>query len=345
MVNRTAIAVVFLAILAALATPAWAKKTDVVVMDNGNRLVGEIKKLQYGLLELSMTDIKGRVKIEWNHVVRVVSNKQLDIENRHGDRFFGSLIESDADNVLRVQTVFGQFDVDRVDVVIIEPIKPTFTERLVGDISTGLSYTKSTEILQFNFGGSVRHRSEKALTEASLNTIITARSDGNKTNTDLPISYQRYFAKKWFYRGDLGGSRNDELGIDFRGSVSAGGGRRLIHSNSAIVRASLLISGNREFTSDGERSTNFELVLDTNLMAFRYDTPKLEFSLDADGFLNLTVKGRYRVNLDGRLSLELIEDLFWDISQVYYRFDSDPSATASSGTDWGVISGVRYKFD
>jgi hypothetical protein len=46
-----------------------------------------------------------------------------------------------------------------------------------------------------------------------------------------------------------------------------------------------------------------------------------------------------------RLSIELIEDFYWDISQVYDRFDTDPSTTATSGTDWGVISGLRYTFD
>lgn len=343
---NTRIATIILVVLLGLvATPALAKKTDVIVMDNGNRLVGEIKKLDQGLLELSMTDIKGRVRVEWNHVVRVVSTKYLDIELRSGARFYGSLIESDADGILRVLTVVGEFDVDCSNVVTFEPIRSTFWRRLTGNVSTGLSFIKATEILQFNFGGTVRHRTEEAETELSINTIITARSGEKTTNTDVPLTHQRFFANKWFYQGDLAGSRNDELGIDFRGSIGAGGGRRLIQTNSTIGSVSMLISGNREFTSDGNITNNLELVLDTSLLTFRYDSPKLEISIDASGFLNLTNWGRYRAHLDGRISLELVTDLFWDISQVYYRYDSDPSETATSTNDWGVVSGIRYTFN
>jgi hypothetical protein len=344
MVRRHAVLALGVALLL-LAPAALAEKTDVIVMDNGNRLVAEIKKLERGLLELSMTDIKGRVKVEWNHVVRITCNRALIIEDEDGARLFGQLIDSEVDDVLRVQTPYGLVDVARIDVVFMEPIKSTFWGRLSGDLSTGISYTKSTEIMQFNLGGSLRHRTRKTVTEISLNTIITSSSDGSKTNTDLPATYQRFFANRWFYRGDVGFSRNDELGIDLRTGIAGGAGRRLVYSNSAMVQASLLLNANHEFTSDGNETNNLELVLDTSLLAFRYDTPKLDASLSANLFMNLTTWGRYRVNVDGRLSIELVEDLYWDISQVYYRFDTDPSTIATSGTDWGVISGIRYTFD
>ena len=34
----------------------------------------------------------------------------------------------------------------------------------------------------------------------------------------------------------------------------------------------------------------------------------------------------------------------WDIGQVYYRFDSDPSLTADSTDDFGIVTGLRYEF-
>ena len=331
--------------LSLLATPALAKKTDVAVMDNGNRFVGEIKMLEFGLLDLSLTDVKGRVRIEWEHVIRLTSNKQLGIELRSGQHYFGSLIESSADGVLRIRTDFGEVEIDRTDVVIIEPVKATFWKRLSADVSTGISFTKATDIVQFNFGGLVSYRTVRTLTNLGLNTIITAKSGDTKTNSDLPLTHFRYFEDKWFLRGETGGNRNDELGIDFRGSLAAGGGRRLIHSNSTLVLVSVSLSANRELTSDDRRTNNLELVFDTTLMAFRYDTPKLEFNTELSVFVNLTTEDRYRVDLDGRISLELIEDLFWDIGQVYFRYDSDPSQTASSRTDWGIVSGLRYKFN
>lgn len=344
-IHRAVLAIVFATLIGPLATSAPAKKTDVAVMDNGNQFVGEIKLLEYGLLNLSLTDVKGWVRVEWDHVVRLTSSKQLDIVLRSGQHYFGSLVESSADGILHIQTVFGEVAVDRSDVVNIEPIKATIWQRLSADVSTGISFTKATDIVQFNFGGVANYRTVQTLTILGLNTIITAKSGDTKTNTDFPLTHFRYYENKWFLRGETGGNRNDELGIDFRGSLAAGGGRRLVHSNSALVQVSVSLSANREFTSDGLQTSNLELVLDTTLMAFRYDTPKLEFNTELSVFVNLTTQDRYRVSLDGRVSLELVEDLFWDIGQAYYRFDSDPSKTAASQVDWGVVSGLRYKFN
>ncbi len=45
------------------------------------------------------------------------------------------------------------------------------------------------------------------------------------------------------------------------------------------------------------------------------------------------------------LSDELLKDLFWDLGQLYYRYDSDPSEFAASKSDWGIVSGLRYKYN
>ncbi len=51
------IALVSLGLLAALADPAWAAKTDVVTLVNGDRLTCEIKLLSQGRLEVSTDDV------------------------------------------------------------------------------------------------------------------------------------------------------------------------------------------------------------------------------------------------------------------------------------------------
>jgi hypothetical protein len=46
---------------------AWARKTDVVTMANGDRVTCEIKTLDRGMLEVS-TDSWGTISIEWEEV-------------------------------------------------------------------------------------------------------------------------------------------------------------------------------------------------------------------------------------------------------------------------------------
>ena len=329
-----------------LASPVVAQKTDVVHMSNGNVITGEVKRMEHGLMEYSVDDIVNRLQIKWKYVTRLTSNQQFDIELENGSGFFGSLIESEADDTLRILTAFGTFDVERQMVVEIIPIEGTFWKRLEGDVSAGLSYTKSTDLLQFNLGGKARYRRLKSQTDFNYSSIISSRTDEpEKTNSALQLTHLRFFKRKWFYRGDAVGSRNDELGIDFRASLAGGVGRHVVQTNRVHFLISTLLSGNREFTSDGQITNNLELVLDTALLAFRYDTPKLELDSNLAAFYSLTNVNRYRVNFSGRLSLELgLEDFFWDIGQLYYLYDSEPSNRVITKDDYGIISGLRYRF-
>ena len=135
-----------------------AEKTDVVKLYNGNEIVGEVKSLERGLLEYSVDDISNRLQIKWEHVARLTSVQNLDIELRDGTEFFGYLTESSGDGKMRIEMALTSIEVDLLDVVSITPIKDTFWKRLEGDISAGLNYTKATDVLQVSFGGSLRYR-------------------------------------------------------------------------------------------------------------------------------------------------------------------------------------------
>lgn len=338
-----AFVVVFLICL--WAAPAAAKKTDVVTMASGKKFVGEIKKMEFGLLDFSMDEVRNRLDIKWNQVAGVTSTKQLSFDLSNGDRLFGSLVASSSGGMLRIQTSVGELEVPISEVVVCEPIKSSFSRRFSADISTGVSFVKSTDVLQLNFGGSARYRTTRAMTQLTFNSFYSTTGDETSSSGDFPLTHYRYFKGAWFYRGDLGASRNDELGIDFRGTLGGGFGNRLIHSNQAMFQVSTLLLGSREYTNDDNTSNFFELVLDTSLLMFRYDSPKLEFDLRLAGSLNLTTWGRYRIGSSARISFELFKDLFWDLGQLYYRYDSDPSDLASSKSDWGIVSGLRLKYN
>ena len=330
-------------ILSLFSFPCHAKKTDVVRLDNGNEIIGEIKYMDKGLLTFDVEHISNKLKIKWNHVVSLKSKKMLDIDTLRGS-YYGSLIEAKSEGELRIKTADNIVDVKLSDVLFIEPIKDTFLDRLEANLSTGISFTKATDILQLNLGGSVEYRKLESFTVLKLNTILTSKTgEKTKTNANLGLNYNHLLVKRWFYRGDIGFSRNDELGINLRSSLSAGIGKILLHTNRRMFSVAMLLSGNRENTSDGRRTNNLELVIDTKFHSYRHDTPKLDFRTDLALYSNLNVSERYRADWDARLSIELYKDLFWDISQIYFLYDSVPSTTAASTYDFGIISGLRYK--
>jgi len=324
---------------------ALAQKTDIIRMDNGNVFIGEVKRLRKGLLEVTIDDVTNRLSIEWLHVVGVTTQQSHDIALNDGTHYFGVLREANEPGQLRIQTADGVVDVDLLDVVFIEPIRESFWKRVDGSLSTGLSASKSTNLVLLNLGVEARHRTVRTLTNVKLNSFSTLEPGGQlKTNSDFQLNHLGIRARRWLTRSTIAAGRNDELGINLRGGVGYGGGRAVVLSNRTNLWLSGLLSGNREYTNDGRQKNNLELVFDTNLLAFRYDNPRLELKADLSTFANLTTAGRYRVNFDGRISLELLKDFFWDVGQVYYRYDNEPSTEAESTSDYGIVTGVRYKF-
>ena len=73
-----------------LAPPLAAEKTDVVVFESGDRLTGELKKLERGKLGFK-TAATDTIQIEWEHVASVRASESFDLETRTGERYFRSL--------------------------------------------------------------------------------------------------------------------------------------------------------------------------------------------------------------------------------------------------------------
>jgi hypothetical protein len=101
---------------------AYAQKTDVVVLLNGNSVTGEIKSLEFGALRYS-TDSMGTVSIDWEDIVGVTSNQDLQIEITDGTRYFGALLPSESDHSIRVRTATDEFVFTAQQVVRITPIE------------------------------------------------------------------------------------------------------------------------------------------------------------------------------------------------------------------------------
>ena len=147
-----------------LVSPATlaGKKTDVIYLRNGDRITGEFKEFTQGELALSTSEL-GTVRIKWNAIVRIESDKWLQIELSDGTRFFGTLpaTENGMDRIIAVQTLKEErLPVSMDAVVRAEQIRPdeSFWERLDGYGKFGINYTKASDVLSNNisFGGSLR---------------------------------------------------------------------------------------------------------------------------------------------------------------------------------------------
>ena len=271
------------------AVPALsAPKTDVVILENGDRLTGEVKSLARGKLRFK-TDATDTISIEWDKVAYLSSNQNMQVETAEGKRYLGRLQRGEIENQTVVTSRSGLVSLDSQSV------------------------------------------SDSADSEASQ-------------RQSLDLAYRRLWPNRWMVGGVLSLNRNDELGLDLRTSIGAGGGRILKQSNSMNLSIEGGLLRSRENVSGGlPDEDTWEAFATLRWGWFRYNSPELNLSTQLQLIPNLTASGRIRVEYDISLKWELIEDLFWELS-FYDSYDSRPVIPGAEKNDYGVNTSLGWGF-
>ncbi len=331
-------------LLGAYLSPGWAgPKTDVIYLNNGDRVTGEIKSMFRGKLEVS-TDHMGTVLIDWSDIREVVSKSSQAVELANGVRFLGPLDKAAEADAVIINTEQGKVDVENQDIIAMYPVEAGFWDRLDISAKLGFTWDKSSNVGKANLGIDTVYRDVKFITRASFNTEITTQQNrDNSTRAVLNATHMRFLPNKKF-RGFFGSmEQNDELGLDLRALVGGGYGWIPIRSQRSLFTLMAGLDVNYEIPSSGDAVTSVELVGSLSYDYFFYSHPERHFRVDLSVFPNLTESGRWRANLSSTFKVELFRDLYWDLS-MYASYDNKPLAADAATSDYGVTSSLGYKF-
>jgi uncharacterized protein DUF481 len=339
-----------LASLAALVTGALAPplalaapKVDVVVLQNGTRVVGEIRSMSRGRLELK-TDDMGTLQIEWGNVVQVTAPEFFEVEDMDGALSFGALRPGRAEGALEVFSDWGESSLLLGRVARIQLVKSGFWDRFRGSVDVGASYTSATELFQLEGDADLRYRKPKFEAWAEADAVLTHQPDVEDTRrSSLAIGYARLFAnrQRLYTQGTL--EQNRELGFDLRSSVLGGWGYMLARDarNELVGGAGLAV--NREKPIEGESTTNLEAATGLSWANFAYDFPNTDIKVAAFGYLGLNHWGRFRLEATASLRREVFAD-FYVGAKAYESYDSEPATEGAQKNDWGLSLTVGYSF-
>jgi putative salt-induced outer membrane protein YdiY len=327
------------------AAPAFADKTDIVEMRNGDRITGEIKKLDRGQLSLS-TSSMGTISIEWQDIDRVTSKELYVIELQDGSRIDGRLGATADGGQLVVTYGDATRTVPMDDIIWIDPLKLDGSrfKRWDGSISAGFDATKANNDSSLSVAFSARRRAEAF--RIDLDSSVYSRSqDGAEDSLRASFggAYRRLLPERWFWAAVGTAERNDELGIDLRTLGGGGFGRYLVQTGRSlwsVTGGSVLVNEQRAGGESGE--TNVEGFFSTAFEFFTYDTPKTSLTTTLSVFPSITDAGRVRGNLDIALRQELVKDLFFDLS-FYQSYDSEPPEEGQT-SDYGIVTSLGYSF-
>jgi hypothetical protein len=323
--------------------PLQAQKTDVVVLRNGDRITGEVKGVSRGTLDYS-TDDAGRLAIEWDKVLRLTSRNTFEVELSSGQKLFGSLAEAGQDGTLVVSGA-SIATVAIVEVVGMTRIRGGFWSRLRGNLDLGLTYAKANSNLQLTSSGEIKWRGTRLETGFNFSTYLQSQTNTPSVNRNsLGAGVQYFVAPRWSV-GALGQlQQNDELNLALRATLGAVAMRTLIQNNRVEFRIPAGLIANRErFYGSDSITVSAEVLLGAELVAFRFDTPKLDFSGSTYAYPSLTESGRVRVQLDSRVKYEVLRDFFVGF-RITDSYDSKPPQAGTSKNDFTTEFSIGWSF-
>lgn len=332
-----------LLLLLLFSSAAWAEKTDIVYLKNGDRVTGEVKSMDRGLLEFS-TDHMGTVYIEWEDIREVTSTTGQAVELTNGQRFYGPMTKPEDQDMLVVNTDQGAVGVSTLDIITMYPVGAGFWDRLDISASLGFSWDKGSSVGKYNLGMDAEFHNPRFITQASFSTEVTTQEGRDDTSRAVFDASHLVFRQNKRYHVFFGNvESNDELGIDLRVLAGVGYGVMPVRSqrNRFAIGAGLVV--NHELPVGEASETNLEAMGGINYSYFRYSTPERSLDSRLQIFPSLTDFGRWRAAFVTDFSLELIADLFWKLD-IYASYDSDPISVVGASSDYGITSSLGYNF-
>jgi hypothetical protein len=332
-----------MSLLAACSTAV--AQTDKITLINGDRLTGEIKSLDRGMIHLD-TDAADVIPIRWDYVAELESSLSFLVTLSTGQRVFGEFSGVSADNSVRLMTEFGQFEVALIDIVRMEPIEGSLKEQIDMGVDLGYSVAKANNVVQTTAGYDFGFRTEQHQVQLVSDFARSSTEDEpDSMRMNLTMSYRRFVNDRaWSPIALTLFERNDELGLERRRTVGGGMSRYLTDTNERQINfLGGLVTSNEDYVESTESADSIEVMTGLDIEWFRYESPEFDVSSQLQVFERISGASRTRGNLDFNFKWELIQDFNWGMS-IYYSFDSAPEGVEAEGSDYGVVATLGWSY-
>ncbi|HET9369679.1 MAG TPA: DUF481 domain-containing protein [Vicinamibacterales bacterium] len=341
--SHRAKAILTIAFAVLLASTAHAQpKTDVVSLANGDRITGEIVRLERGRLEFK-TDDAGTLYLEWDKLVSLVTIHTVEVMKTDGTTFVGSLQRTN-DRSIAVAAAGQTFEMPMYEVTLITPIGQSFWKKLDGSFDAGFSYTKSSGIAQLNLNTDTVFRRPRFQARLSASFVQTQQEDNSRDDRGaIDISYLRYRWQRWYVAAATRFETNESLGLDLRSQVAGIIGPRLVNSNRAQLVLGAGLAFSHEDAIDGTTTENLDAVFVFQSSYFTYDRPKTTLDLGFQYYPSLSDFGRQRLQLDASVRRELLKDFYVSMN-LYDTFDSRPPVAGVEKNDIGIVLSIGWSY-
>lgn len=331
--------------------PLFAREsTDVVVMDNGDRLTGEVKALDGGVLYVSLPYAIQTLSVDWSKVVRLESHQLFIVKTEDGTVYEGVLNSRETGGrpikIEIAETPEKKAVISSTRVVNVSETSEKFVQRFTGGVSAGTIYTKANQTTQYSLSGLAAYPRQRWGAEAGIISNLSSAS-GTTTSTRNQLTFAGYHLMRWnnyFYDGFDGFLQSTEQGIAHQNSIGGGIGRYLKNTSSTLI--SLAGGAAWQTTNYSQGVTPIPMqnvataIILGNVELFRFN--KTTLYLSGRLFPALSEPGRLYSSANASYYLKIIGNLSWNIS-FYGNWDNRPPANLP-GSDYGTTQGLSWTF-
>jgi len=346
LLRRTAL----IAFLLLFACPLFGKrKDDVVVMKNGDRFTGEIKRLQYGELVFKSAYMKDDVYLDWKEVEALQSQDTFIVALSDGERVTGFIgregTPDDGQKAFKIIVTGVAVEVRPSEVITIRQREGIFWNQLTGSINYGFGFAGGSNTTNSSLGADVAFRTTKNVVQLATSSQFDSQTNAkNNSRFTFDSEYGRMLTNKWIAAGLFSLLKSNQQDLQLRSTYGGGFGRKLKQTDktSVTLTAGAAYTHENYAPQSGTEPVrnNAESLFGITFSTFRFKT--LNLKSQTFFFPSLSDPGRLRMSSQSNLRIELVRNFYWNL-QLYESYDTRPPANAPKN-DLGVTTSLGWTF-
>ena len=318
--------------------PGTAVAQDQVTLRSGLVLRGELKSLSKARLSFDSPELDV-VSVDVENVERIASPNFFEVISVGGLVYRGSL----ADAGPRMLVIIGAGRADTISIANVATIlgfDQAFWGRTSGYLNIGFNLAQANALKSALIGGRFAYRGLKwgfSIDEDAYwqrqEATDTAGNVFEQSTRRLSVNgaLTRFIGPRWSLQGAGDFERNDELNLESRVKLGAEAGYELAETQTLELRAGAGLTSNTERYVGQSQATSVEATA-TGLLDI-FDLGQLDIYAAVTIYRPLGNADRLRLDFDGRITWEVIEDFFVGFTAVE-RLDSQPPLAGARKRDY-----------
>jgi len=331
----------FIIILFFLTTGQVLSNADSLIFKNGNIVVGEIKGMERGVLEIDADYGDENFKIKWLNVKEIYTQTQFLIrlnKNIHRGRL-ATLPNGKIEVISQDSTLIT---CSMEEIVYLTQIEEGFANRFSADIEVGFNLTRDQNLRQFSSRSSIGYKADRWLADASYNQLRSTQDEADDiSRIDGEANLRYLLLRTWYGIMSYSVLSNNEQNLDLRNNIQVGVGKFLYSTNKSYWSVKIGYNHNNEqFTNESSSRNSSEAYFGTIINL--YDVGDLELWAEYIGYSGLSDFKRYRsdTNIDVKYDLPLD---FFIRTGFSINYDNQP-AFGATNTSYILRTGIGWEW-